>query len=166
MFTLEYRRKHHTAFTLIELIVVLLVMSICMAATIPLLNNRATEVITTAKALAYDLQHAKNVAVMSHASVWATFDTELNEYSLTDANSSPITHPMTKKDYTVAIPDATGVTMTVNLGSDDEVHFNPLGEPDATGTVAFGHSSLEFLMTIRVSAETGRITVSRVNIEQ
>ncbi len=166
MFTLERRRKRRTAFTLIELMVVILVMSVCIAATIPLLNNRATEVITTAKALAYDLQHAKNVAVMSHSSVWATFDSELNEYSLTDTESSPITHPITKQDYTVSVPEAVGITMTVNLGDDDEVHFNPLGEPGETGTVTFGHSSLEFLMTVRVSAETGRITVSRDDIEQ
>lgn len=149
-------------FTLVELVLVIVIMSIVMAIAQPklasfLINDRVRR---AGERVAMDLRLAQSEAIKQQTIVTVTFDATNDSYTLTGLS-----------------PDSTGATTrTVNLASDSSyrshvsdvdfdngsvLKFDSFGVPDNGGT--FVLSVGRMFCTITVDAATGRPTVSALS---
>ncbi|MCH7702901.1 MAG: GspH/FimT family pseudopilin [Planctomycetes bacterium] len=154
----------HAAFTLIEVVLVLVIMSLLMAVAQPRIASYVNNdrVRRSADRLAMDLRLAQSEAIKQQAVVTISFDTTQDTYTLTNLS-----------------PDSQGATeRTVALGSDSyyrtsvagvvfpvkglkSVSFDSFGSPDSGGTITL--ASGRITCTITVDSVTGRPTVSALS---
>lgn len=162
------------AFTLIELLAVLVVTGIMAAAALPAvrqmqtMRNRAA-----ANTLQRDLTYARERAAATGACSWVVFNLASQSYScLAESTASPgrvgaisIMDPATNAAFVRRIGqgESTGVTLdSVSFDTDGEVGFDRLGRPLRTnGTIrtSDGTVTLAGAWRVRVAARTGLVSV-------
>lgn len=150
------------AFTLVEILVVVIIMGIAAGVVIPMaIDSGDLQASGGARMLASDLQYAQNVAITTQTPVTVTFNTAGDSYTLSNA-SGPLIHPMTKDAYTVDFDTVGGFSsldlVSASFGGEAEVTFDELGAPDNPGTVTLQVVANAYRVT--VSAATGRVTVA------
>lgn len=138
------RRPHpRAAFSLIELTIVLIIMGIMAAITIPRLANSIArrQVELAADRVADDLNLARQQAKALSKSVTVVFNQSAGTCTLVgipslDRDGSQYTTRLADPPYRVTV-------QTVDFGSDTMVKFNGFGEPDTGGilTVTVGRFS-------------------------
>lgn len=153
-----------SAFSLVELLIVILVIAICAAVVVPMAaGTDDLQVVSAARIVASDLQYAQNAAISSQQPVTVIFTPATETYSLSNA-SGPLIHPMTKEAWTVNLADQSGfdkVDMaSASFGSGASVEFDEMGSPDNAGTVTL--QSGAHVYTVSVAAATGKVTVTCV----
>ena len=158
------------AFTLIELLIVIVILAICYGLALPTLgDSKELRLREAARMLAADLELAQTESITHSDNLRIVkFDTVNHRYWIAPASTpdTPITDPLSSQPFLVAFGTgragaATGVTIqAVSLGGDQEIHFNPYGSPDqstnATVTLACGTAT----MTVQVEAGTGEVSVT------
>ncbi len=157
------------AFTMVELLIVVLLMGIAAAVAVPLLTQtNATRLQAAARLLIADLGFAQ-VESITHAgdTCVVTFDTATATYTIArkSAPATPITNPGDNRPYTTTFgagraAEMAGVTIQgYSLDSDNVLGFGILGETDqataATITLQAGTSTL----TIQVDPTTGEASL-------
>ena len=152
------------AFTLVEILVVVIIMGIAAGVVIPMaVDSGDLQASGGARVLASDLQYAQNVAITTQTPVTVTFNTAGDSYTLSNA-SGPLIHPMTKDAYTVDFDTTNGFSsvdvVSASFGGETEVTFDELGAPDDPGSVTIRVGTYTYRVT--VSAATGRVTVAMV----
>ena len=152
------------AFSLAELIVVIVILSILAAVAIPMaVGTSSTKVKASARLVMSDLEYAQNLAITTQTDITVTFNASGNSYTVSNASGSVI-HPITKKTYTVDFDTTaglSGVSLTsAGFGGNPAVVFGALGAPDASGTVSLTAGSVSYQVT--VAPITGRVTVAQV----
>lgn len=127
------RRRH--AFTLIELVIVLMILGIVAAAAAPryqsaLASYRAD---ATVKRLAADLEMARRQAKRTSAGQTVEFYVVGDRYVF--AGMADLDHP--SQDYEVHLDDPSYVAslVSVDFNGNSDVTFNIYGQPDNAGTV-------------------------------
>lgn len=154
--------RSQKAFTLVEILVVVMVLLVIAAAAIPYVTGTAdTQVLSAARVLASDLQYAQSQAITTQAPVTVVFQTNQNSYTLSNA-SGPLVHPITRSTYTVNYASASGmqgvVLASASFGGAASVTYDELGSPSSAGTVRLQAGS--YVYQIQVASATGKITVS------
>ncbi|MFA5784821.1 MAG: GspH/FimT family pseudopilin [Phycisphaerae bacterium] len=157
-------------FTLIEIMLVVVILSIAAMLAIPFAaSGAASQLKAAATILAADLEYAKSMAISRGQDYWVEFNTSTNSYSIKDASDTVITNPLTGKQYIINFSsdnrfsrvDITSVNFDATGST---VGFDYLGSPQHTGgdlngageiTLSAGGSTL----TVRIEPVTGYITI-------
>ncbi len=171
------QRTRRTAFTVVEMLTVVVILGIVAMLAIPMLKSTdAARVSSAAKLIVADIQYAQMYSI-SHSDnpLGLKFDTSANSYSMVQRSGSPpfqcssvaiVTHPVEGQPFTTTFgsgraAELTGVSIdSVSLDGDECLVFGSLGELDqstaATVQVTFGSRSL----TISIDPITGDSTVA------
>jgi len=154
------------SFTLVELIIVVLIVSILAAVGIPAISEASADLRlrSAAQRLMADLNYARNLAITDGTSYGISFSG--NSYRvikfvdtsvLTSEANTVVTHPLSRQPWVISFAgDRT--TMAADFsGATSVVYYDSTGSPNAAGTVVLRHGGLA--VTVSVEAGTGRVTV-------
>ncbi len=159
-------RHRFVGFTLAELIVVVVILSISAAMVIPYATNTSSfQAVSAARVLSSDLEYAQNVAIVTQTPVEVVFDVAGDIYTLYDANTStPLKHPITKEDYVTDFSMQSGFSdldiLSANFDGNQSVTFDEMGAPDNSGNVRLRSGVHTY--RISVAAATGKVTVTEL----
>lgn len=143
---MHVRSNHRSAFTLVEILVVVVILGIAAALVIPQIGDRSgLRAAAGARVIMADLMYAQNRAITTQRPHYVKFDPDAKQYALYDdpAMTTPLKHPVEKLDYiakfgsadALGIPD---VTLDSALFAGGQVLvFDVLGSPcvpNGTGT--------------------------------
>ena len=154
-------------FTLVEIIIVVVILSIAAMAAIPLMSSASDVQIRSASNLiAADLEYAKSMAISKGQNYSVVFNASANSYQIEDQDDTVIQHPVKKGfNYVMDFPNDNRLSKiditNVNFDSTWTIEFNCLGSPvglNNTGTITI--SSNGTTATISVEPVTGYISIS------
>lgn len=169
------------AFTLIEILCVVVILGIAAAIIVPQINSRDDlKAAAAARAMMADLIYAQNLAITSQGNRYVVFDITNQRYTITDASFNAVTHPINKTPFVMQFGSAGGpglrecslasasvvgtasATGYLVLGFDELgtplCYYSGTNEPMSSGQVAV--SCGEHQLNINIEPYTGQITVS------
>ena len=164
-------RPVKTAFTIVELLVVIVILAIAAALAIPTISSSATTQLKSASnMLAGDLEYAKSISISSGRNHTVAFNESAESYSIQDEGGDTIEHPVKKGfDYVVSFSSDSRVGSVEIYDADfdgtNSIKFDYLGSPyDGSGgalnsgsvVLRSGSSSL----TVNVEPVTGYISIT------
>ncbi len=152
------------AFTLIELMVVIVILAVAAAIVVPMASSAGTMQLRAAvNMVSADLEYAKSMAISRGQMYSVVFDTMAESYQLQDQGGTVIQHPV-KKGFTYVVNFRTdGRLGQVNIASanfdgGNRVKFDYLGSPfNGTGTALNSG-----VVTLQVGTATRTVTVEPV----
>jgi prepilin-type N-terminal cleavage/methylation domain-containing protein len=158
------------AFTLIELIVVMVIITIAAVLAVPMMSSAAdVQVRSAANMIAADLEYAKSMAISRQQNHSVVFDPANESYEVRDASGTVISHPVKAGSLFVVNLQSDSRLSRVDITSADfdsqpSVTFDYLGSPynAAASPLNSGQISLQagsFTMTVNVEPMTGYVTV-------
>ncbi len=150
------------AFTIVEIIIVVVIISIAALVAVPMMSNAGSvQLRAAANMVLADLEYAKSMAISHGQNYSVEFDINTESYQVKDQDDNLVQHPVTRKPYVVSFKNDSRLNQvdidSVNFNATPIVTFNCLGSPDNGGTVvlqASGNSS-----TVRVEPVTGFVTI-------
>jgi prepilin-type N-terminal cleavage/methylation domain-containing protein len=160
-------------FTLIEIIVVVVILSIIALMAVPMFGSAADiQLKAAANMIAADLEYAKSMAITRQQPFSIDFNSTDESYSVCDSGGFVIPHPIDPGDLTITFPSDSRLNQVVIVsavfdpGSEDTITFDYLGSPHS-GSLAgnpldSGVVTLEaggLTMTVSVEPITGYITI-------
>ena len=156
-------RNIRTAFTIVEILIVVVILSIATLTAIPLMGSASSvQIRSAANLMAADLEYAKSMAISRGQYYYVVFNESTESYRIEDQDNTVIQHPIKKGfSYVIDFPndsrlskvDITNVSFT-----GDKVRFDCLGSPDNGGTINLNANGIT--ATITVEAVTGYVSVS------
>ena len=156
------RSSVRRAFTLVELIVVIVILAIAAAMVIPYVSTTESQAVSAARMVAADLQYAQSLSVTTQVNTTVSFDTVNKRYTLSN-QSGTLNSPITGKQYVVSFPQTRGfervLLLSPTFGSGATVTFDSTGAPDNAGSVTVQAGGNTYRLD--VAAATGNVTVSR-----
>ncbi|RKY10372.1 MAG: hypothetical protein DRP65_06730 [Planctomycetota bacterium] len=160
------------AFTLIELIVVMVIIGIAALLAVPMIGSAAdVQLRSAANMLAADLDYAKSMAIATQQNYSVVFDPDNDFYEVHDAGGTVIDHPIKPgSDFKVDFRSDSRLSrvdiVSADFDSQTSVTFDYLGSPYSGTTTAnslnSGQISLQadsFTMTVTVEPMTGYVTI-------
>jgi prepilin-type N-terminal cleavage/methylation domain-containing protein len=166
------------AFTLIEILGVVVILGIISAIILPQLGSRDDQkAISGARVVVADVMYAQNRAIATQKTHYVNFDAAANTYTVLDAwPSGIIRHPVNGTPYVVKFGPAGGSQMTsvriatANFDTNAVLAFDAMGVPHsyapATGTMtALNAGSVvvqsgSFKMTVSVAPFSGEVSIN------
>lgn len=163
-------------FTLVEMIVVVVIISIAAVLAVPMLSSASSlQVRSAATILAADLEYAKNMAISRQQNYAVILDVTNDSYQI-QAETTPgtwevVDHPVRPGDFVVDFATTGNVDdvsiATADFNSNQTITFDYLGAPyagqsTATGLNGQGQITLQadsYTITINVEAITGYVTI-------
>jgi len=166
-----FKRSGFSGFTVIELIVVCVIISITALIAIPMIGSAASDQAgSAANILAADIEYAKNLAISRQQNYYVVFDTTNNSYEVQDKDRNVISHPVNSgKDFVVKFDEDNRLgrvkIKTVDFDSSDTVFFDYLGSPYNGFSNPLNSGSVileagEYSLTISIEPVTGYITIN------
>jgi prepilin-type N-terminal cleavage/methylation domain-containing protein len=156
------RRGPGPAFTLAELIVVMVILGVMAALVIPYASsNSGTQAQAAARMLTADIEYAQNLATVTQGWVQVNFDAANKHYWITNA-SGDVAHPITQKSKYEFFFGGSGfdkVTLANPSFGGPNLRFGPLGDPVSGGSVKVVAGATSY--TITVAPVTGKATVTQ-----
>ncbi|MFZ2149340.1 MAG: GspH/FimT family protein [Sedimentisphaerales bacterium] len=167
----EYElRGISSGFTLIELIIVIMIISIAALTAIPMMSSAASmQIRSAANMLTADLEYAKSMSISRGQNYSVVFDKDAESYRIEDQNGNVIQHPVKKGfDYEINFStdgrlnkvdivdadfDGTSVVKFDYLGSP----YNGINSPLNSGVIRLQAGGTT--TTVTVEAVTGFISV-------
>lgn len=173
-------RASRLAFTLVEILAVVVILGIAAAIILPQLGNRDDlRCASMARALMSDLVYAQSRAVSTQTRHYVRFDVENNRYEILDRllpTERFVTHPIDKEPFKVALGPARGdelagiVFDAVSFDTHPVLMFDELGTPHAYDPDTLSSSAMvagsigikgdQFSMTITVEPYSGELKVN------
>ncbi|MDP7287966.1 MAG: GspH/FimT family pseudopilin [Phycisphaerae bacterium] len=164
MFRTKNTHRGTVGFTITEMITVLAILGIASAVAIPQFSSNTEQYAqAAARAIAYDMQYAQDLAVTSQSPVTMAIDSGGTGYSLKNSSGNTLTHPITHKPYTVSFQDDPGIsTLTIShsFGGALNVVFDAFGTPNTSGTMTISHQALSSNVVVTLHGATGTVTVA------
>lgn len=164
-----------SAFTLIEILMVLVILGIASAMIVPQIGTRDDlKAAAAARIVMADLIYAQNRSIATQEMHCVAFDLDDEKYGVVTAASPTafITHPVSKDPFEVEFATTSGLEdITIDTADFDDatsIGFDELGTPYAVtsgGIVALAASgsivvtSGEYSITIAIEPFTGEITL-------
>jgi prepilin-type N-terminal cleavage/methylation domain-containing protein len=176
----QYEHKHRrNGFTLVELIIVVVILSIAALIAVPMVSNAADiQVRAAANKIAADLDYAKNLAITHQGRYYIIFFEANESYEIRDPSNVVIDHPVNPGPFAVDF-SADGRLSRVNIASADfdsgssvsnVVTFDYLGSPySGSGTASpllTGQITLQdkqtgnFKLYVNIEPVTGYVTIT------
>ena len=169
------------AFTLVEILVVVMILGVISAVVIPQIGSRDDlRCAAASRVVMGDLIYAQNLAISSQRAIYVRFGA--NTYSIynTSTGTTPITHPVEKSPYTVTFGTGgtTGLTAAFveskTFDGGTVLAFDELGAPYSYNSVGDVNTALaaageivmgsgDYRLKIMVEPFTGEITVTKEN---
>jgi len=121
------------AFTLIEILIVVVIIGIAAMVVVPLAGSAASiQIKSTANMIVADLEYAKSRSITRGKQFSVVFEEATETYRIEDPNGSVIEHPVKKGDYIIDLVqkglDKVDLS-TANFDSTNTVSFDYLGSP-------------------------------------
>jgi len=158
----ELRGKDH-GFTIVELLIVVVILSIVALTAIPMMSSAASiQIRSAANIIASDIEYARSMAISRGQNHKVVFDKDADSYKIVDPNGT-VQHPVKKGfPYEVNFRNESrlsrvDITNAV-FNSGQTVVFDCLGSPDSGGTVNLQAGAIS--ATIRVEPVTGFVSIS------
>ena len=152
-------------FTMTEMLTVVALLGVASAVVIPQFSSNTTQYAqTAARSISHDIQYAQDIAVTTQSPITLSITSSGYEYSLKDSSGTVLTHPVSRKPFTVNFhddPNISQLTIEVNFGGATEVVFDAFGTPSTGGTITLSHSSMTWDVVLTLHAATGSVTVSQ-----
>ena len=158
------------AFTLVELIVVMVILAIAAMLAVPMISSAAdVQVRSAANMIAADLDYAKSMAISRQQNHSVVFDPANESYEVRDAGGNVIDHPIRAgSDFVVDLQADSRLSrvdiVSADFDSQTTVTFDYLGSPyNSTanplnsGVIILSAGS--FSMTVKVLPMTGYVTI-------
>jgi len=165
-------RATSAAFTLVEILIVVLVMAIAAAIIIPNIGTAAdSQVISAARVLQADVEVARSLAVTTQRPHSLVFSPDRCSYKVVAnygggayASAVAVAHPVNPRTlFEVTLADLNGMTavtvFAVDFGGQPYVTFQSLGDPVAPGNITLRAGECEIVVS--VEGLTGIVTVTR-----
>jgi prepilin-type N-terminal cleavage/methylation domain-containing protein len=156
------------AFTLVELIVVMVIIAIAAVLAVPMISSAAdVQVRSAANMIAADLEYAKSMAISRQQNHSVVFDTANESYEVRDA-SGVIDHPVKAGSSFIVNLQSDSRLSRVDITSADfdsqpSVTFDYLGSPysgvNPLNSGQIGLQAGSYTMTVNVEPMTGYVTV-------
>jgi len=151
-------------FTIVELLIVVVILSIVALTAIPMMSSAASiQIRSAANMIAADLEYARSMAISRGQNHSVVFDKNTDSYKIVDQGGTVIQHPV-KKGFTYVVDFRTesrlsrvDITNAVFNG-DQIVVFDCLGSPDSGGAVNLQAGGIS--TTITVEPVTGFVSIS------
>jgi len=150
-------------FTIVELVIIVVVISIAALVAIPMMSSAASlQIRSAANMISADLEYARSMAITRGQNYSVIFDKDADSYKIVDPLGATIQHPV-KKGFPYVIDfqnesRLSRVDITIaEFNGDQTVVFDCLGSPDSGGTVilqADGETK-----TVTVEPVTGFISI-------
>ena len=155
-------RTNHRAFTLIEVLVVVVIIGIAAGIVVPqILNSGSLTIQGASRHVIADLLVAQNEAIARAQRRFVIFDVANESYRITDQDQVTITADWMDKPYVVSFladDRFEGVRIdAVNFAGNAFVSFDELGAPSNGGTIDLSFDQNRYRVTI--APFTGRVTV-------
>jgi prepilin-type N-terminal cleavage/methylation domain-containing protein len=161
------QRKY--AFTLVEILIVVVILSIAAMTAIPMMSNAASLQLRSAENLAAsDLEYARNLSISTGKNYTVAFEENNEKYYIKDDSGAVIDHPVSKGqnysvDFTIGQLKKVAIS-SADFDGTNQVSFDYLGTPyNGNGTaMTDGHLILEadgMQTTITVEPLTGYISI-------
>jgi len=155
-------RRGGEAFTIIEILIVVVILAIAALTAIPMMSSAGSvQVRSAANMIAADLEYAKSLAISRGQDFSVVFDTSTKSYEIIDQDGT-ILHPVKKGSNYVIDFQKEGLDRVdiagVDFGGKSEIVFDYLGSPDKGGTVTVEAGGTT--ATISVEPVTGYISVT------
>ena len=157
--------KAPRAFTLVEIVIVVLILSIVATAAVPALSEAFVDLKlrSVARTLMADLNYARNLAITEGVSYGLTFTGQgysvirfTDTADLDSASNEVIQHPMTRRAWTVNLA-SDRIGFQANFAGDTVFYYDATGSPTSAGRIVITQGGLS--VSVVVDASTGRITV-------
>ena len=169
------------AFTLVEILVVVIILGIAGAIIVPSLGSRDDlKAAAAARVIMADLIYAQNLAITSQGNRYMSFDVANSKYSVTDSAGAVISHPVNHTPYVqkfngtsqADLPDVKLIsTKFVGISGTAQtiIGFDELGTPltcsalGVTETMASGTMTIQagkFKLKVDIEPYTGQISVN------
>jgi prepilin-type N-terminal cleavage/methylation domain-containing protein len=167
-------------FTLVELILVVLIISIAAVIAIPMFASAADiQVRSVANCIAADLDYARGLAITRQKNYAVVFYPSSESYDIREAGGSIIKNPLTNTNFAVNLAADSRVS-GVNINSADfdssldyAITFDYLGTPyagnvalptaadrlDSQGLITLKSKDNQFVLYVKVEALTGTVTI-------
>lgn len=167
---LEQEALSCKAFTLAELIIVVVIISIVALLAVPMISSAAdSQVRSAVNMVAADLEYAKSMSISHQQDYSVVFDVESNSYEIRDESGSVIDHPARVGSSFSVILSADSRLRSVQLGSvsfdsTSTVTFDYLGSPFNENGTPLNSGSIvldagNYSMTIIIQPVTGFLTI-------
>ncbi len=166
-------RRSANAFSLIEIIIVVLLLAILGALVVPMFADTAPNKLrSAAQLLAADLSHAQVESVTNaEAPRVVVFNTATATYHLADASNSstPLTNPVDKQPYRVTFGQGRAFALdnvtikSHTAGSDNELEFGLYGNTDQATAAVITLACNGYTITVSVHPTTGETTIGSIN---
>jgi prepilin-type N-terminal cleavage/methylation domain-containing protein len=164
--------RRRPAFTLVEILIVILVLAIAAAIVIPNIGSADDSRVTSAaRILQADMEVARSLAMTTQQPYSVVFSPDFQSYKVVEnyagvpyAQAVAVGHPVNRGQlFEVTVGALNGMDDVRILGADfggqSYATFMSLGDPAAAGSVLFQSGSI--VMTVSVEGLTGIITVTR-----
>ena len=153
------------AFTLVEILVVVVILGIAAAMIVPRVTDTGDlQVESAAREMLADLQYAQSEAIVTQLPTTVTFNDAAESYTLSNTKGT-LVHPLTKRSFTTSFPNTQGVqgvTITSsNFNGGHTVTFDALGGPDNGGSVTLAANAHTY--RVDVAAVTGKTSATVLN---
>jgi len=169
----NHRLTLRPAYTMVEILIVLLVLAIAAAIVIPNIGSaNDSQAIAAGAILQSDLEVTRSMAMATQVPYSLVFSADRQSYKVVAnygggayAAATAINHPVNKgKPYEVRLSGLNGMShvsvTSADFGGQPYVTFLSLGQPVAGGSIVLGVGQVT--VTVSVEAMTGIVTVTRV----
>ena len=166
-------KRVRNGFTLVELIIVVVILSIAALIAVPMVSSAADmQVRSAANQIAAHLDYAKSMAITHQQAYSVVFDVSNESYQVQDGGGNLIDHPVNPGDFVVNLSNAgldkVDITSAIfDPDSSDTITFDYLGSPySGTNTSTPLNSgqiilqATDFSITVSVEPVTGYVTMS------
>ncbi|HUU30526.1 MAG TPA: GspH/FimT family protein [Phycisphaerae bacterium] len=167
------RSFHSAAFTLVELLIVIMILAIAAAIVVPNLGTAAdSQVVSAARVLESDLGLARSLALTTQQTHSVVFSPDLQSYKVVAdygggayAAAVAVEHPVrvgARMETTLKKLGGMGAVVVAGVsfgGGATYVTFNSLGEASSAGSITLQAGGTQ--MVISVESLTGAVTVQR-----
>lgn len=154
-----------TAFTMVEIIVVMVILIIAAMLAVPMVSSAANmQLQTAANVITADLEYAKNLAITRQQTYSVVFSPGTNSYEIHDS-SGVIAHPqLSDRNFVVSFEDEKRLNrvsiLTADFDSVQTISFDYLGSPySGLGTATPLNSGV---ITLQADANTAVVNIEPV----